>query len=205
MTETSDHDVAMTSLLNVSGLESPERLRDASYHDDNGYHDKISISHLATTKRSPSIILSDNDYSKCIYMTSRRNYGNDVSNETSCWLSDAEYSTSTISVNSVDYGNKHHKQQHPRFMDISYKSAQLSDSIYTPSPVRLAHRPRRPVLGVTGLTLRHAPQQPLTRPRVPQQGPPPPQPQGIKRKIMSYEHVPTDESSVEDSTLQVRS
>ena len=141
MRETSDHDVGMTSLLCVSGLESPEGLRDASYHDDYDYHNKVSISHLTTTKESPSIVLSDDDYSKSIHMTSRHNYGNDVSNETSCWLSDAEYSASIISVNNDDYGNKqHHNQQHPRFMDISYKSAQLSDSIYTPSPVRLAHR-----------------------------------------------------------------
>ena len=193
MTETSDHDVAMTSLLCVSGLESPGESRDVSYHDNNIY---LAATTTSTTQ-SPSVALSDNDYSASVHMTSQR------SNETSLWLSDAQYSASMVSVNDSNI-IKQQQKMHPRFMDISYKSAQLSDSYYTPPPRKETPSPkrRRPVLGVNALTLRHITQQPY-RPQAAQQVAVPPQAQGIKRKVMCYDQIHSDSSLFEDSRLQV--
>ena len=196
------HDVAMTTLLHVSDLKNSE-LEDKSFYSDG------SDSH------TPSIDFPQSDYSNSKQTTSLRYYGNiDGDAETSCWLSDDDYSASfTDDANNASTNQRATKtsgfQRHPRFLDTSFISAQLPDDYYTPTPNRRQHNPN---LAITTPIGRHHPKLSTTITRkvghfaqLNQHNPgvPPTRRQGLKRKLTSCSETSSGSSSSDDSGLQV--
>ena len=191
----------MTTLWHVSDLKNSES-QDRSFYSDG------SDSH------TPSIDFTESDYSACRQMTSLRYYGNiDGDVETSCWLSDEDYSASfTDDANNGSTNQRATKtsvfQRHPRFLDTSFISAQLPDDYYTPTPNRRHH----PNLTVpTTPTGRHNPKPSTTITKKvchltqlnKKLGVPPSGRQGLKRKLTSRSETSSGSSSANDSGLQV--
>ena len=131
------HDVAMTTLLHVSDLNNTES-QDNSFSDADSDTDTLSMD------------FPESMYSTSEQMTSLRYYGNIEDHvETSCCLSDDDYSASFTHDANNDITKQHatktsRLQPHPRFLDTSFISAQLSDDHYTPTPNR-RHLPKLPI------------------------------------------------------------
>ena len=195
------HDVAMATLLHVSDLKNSE-LQDKSFYSDG------SDSH------TPSIGFSQSDYTTSKQTTSLRYYGNmDGDAETSCWLSEDDYSASfTDDANNGSVNQRAIKtsgfQRHPRFLDTSFISAQLPDDYYTPTPSRRHHHPN---LTMTTPIGRHQPKLSTTITRKvghfaqlnQKLGVPPTGRQGLKRKLTSCSETSSGSSSSDDNGLQV--
>ena len=203
----------MTTLLQVSVLNKTES-QDSSFSDAASDTDTLSMD------------FTESMYSTSEQMTSLRYYGNiDDHVDTSCCLSDDDYSASFTHDANNDITKQHatttsRLQPHPRFLDTSFISAQLSDHHYTPTPSR-RHLPNLPISSrrrrslnptLTTPTGRHHPKLPTSningkldhfaqlkqKLRVSSTGR-----QGRKRKLTLHSEASSGSSLPDDSVLQV--